>query len=298
MPKSFLSIDDLTDVEITDVLAIAMDEPKGRKRDLLKGKHFALLFEKPSLRTKASFEVGIRDLGGQVSFFGANEVGKLGERESVADLARVLSGYYDGVIARVFDHAQLTAFTKVATIPVINALSDYEHPCQCLADLLTIKQELNKTSGFKLTYLGDGNNVARSLAIASSILGFEFMLAGPQSHWIDDIKGGQTEDPAEALKNTDVIYTDTWTSMGDESEATERKKIFAPYQLNSKTLALAKKTAIVLHCLPAHRGEEITDEVIDGPQSAVFKQAANRLPAQKALLMYLTQTANLAKMKG
>ena len=191
------------------------------------------------------------------------------------------------------NHADLEKFAAAASVPVINALSDREHPCQALADLLTIREKLGRLEEFKLAFLGDGNNVALSLALAAEILGFEFILAGPKDYHLgyDQIK--QTEDIDAALQNADVVYTDTWTSMGDEAEETKREKLFLPFQLNAETLKKAKKDTIVMHCLPAHRGKEITDEVIDGEQSIVFQQAANRLPAQKALLIKLFSKATV-----
>jgi ornithine carbamoyltransferase len=293
MQKDLLSITNLSKTEIENLIEMAATLKKGNVSETWAGKHVALIFEKPSLRTKASFEIAISELGGSTSFFGAAECGKMGERESIADFARVLSGYYDAVVARVFDHAQLVDFASSATVPVINALSDSEHPCQILADLLTIKERLGKLSGFKLAYLGDGNNVARSLAIASTILNFGFALAGPKEFWLPDVEGGQTEDLAAALKDADVIYTDTWVSMGEKGKGTAA---FEKYQLNTEALKLAKPGAIVLHCLPAHRGQEITDEVADGPQSAIFQQAANRLPTAKAVFMEIARRAGLRKL--
>ncbi|MFH0776022.1 MAG: ornithine carbamoyltransferase [Patescibacteria group bacterium] len=283
MKKDFLSITDLTKEELNDLLDLAAQQKRGATSSVLAKKQIALYFEKPSLRTKASFEVGIQELGGQFSYFSTDEVGKMGERESVDDFAKVLSGYFDTVVARVFDHVNLERFASASKIPVVNALSDHEHPCQILADLLTIKEKLGRLDNFKLAYLGDGNNVALSLALAAGILGFEFVLTGPKKYQLEDSQVRQTENLAEALQNAEVIYTDTWNSMGEPKKSDET--ILNPFQLNAAALQKAQKNAIVLHCLPAHRGQEITDEVIDGPQSAVFAQAANRLPAQKALLI-------------
>ena len=285
MKKDFLSITDLTREGILDVLDIAATQKHKLASDLLNNKNIALLFEKQSLRTKASFEVGIRELGGGFSYFSPAECGRLGERESIEDYAKVLSGYFDAIVARVYDHAALQKFAKASGAPVINALSDKEHPCQILADLLTIREKLGTLEGIKLAFLGDGNNVALSLALAAEILGFEFILAGPSKHFLAYEQITQTENIDEALIDADVVYADTWSSMGSESEAAEREAVFRPYQLNADVLKKANNGALVMHCLPAHRGLEITDDVIDGPQSIVFEQAANRLPAQKALLI-------------
>jgi len=280
--KDFLSITDLSKEQILEVLNVAGNEKRGVTSEILHGKQIALYFEKPSLRTKASFEVGIHELGGDFSYFSTVDVGKLGERESIDDFAKVLSGYFDLVVARVFEHENLEKFAEVSEIPVVNALSDREHPCQILADLLTIRDKLGRVNNFKLVYLGDGNNVALSLALAAEILGFEFVLAGPKKYQLEYPQIKQTENLDEALADTDVIYTDTWNSMGEPKKSDET--ILTPFQLNAAVLKKAKPSAIVLHCLPAHRGKEITDEVLDGPQSVVFAQAANRLPVQKALL--------------
>lgn len=265
-----------------ELLDVAAMQKRGMTAENLAKKQVALYFEKPSLRTKASFEVSVQELGGNFSYFATDEVGKMGERESIEDFAKVLSAYFDAIVARVFSHADLEKFAAAASVPVINALSDHEHPCQVLADLLTIREKLGRLKDFKITFLGDGNNVALSLALAAEILGFEFALAGPEQHQLDYKQITQTENLDEALKDADVIYTDTWNSMGDTKKSDEP---MLPFQLNTETLKKAKPEAIVMHCLPAHRGKEITDEVIDGPQSVVFEQAANRLPAQKALLI-------------
>jgi len=287
MKKDFLSITDLTKEELLEILEVASTQRLQVISKKLENRHFALYFEKPSLRTKASFETGIEELGGSFSYFSVVDAGKLGERESVEDFAKTMSVYFSGIIARVHNHENLEKLAKAAKVPVINALSDREHPCQILADLLTIDEKLGRLDNFKLAYLGDGNNVALSLALAAEILGFEFMLAGPVQYHLkyDQIK--QSENIDEVLADADVVYVDTWTSMGDEAEVADREKAFQPFQLNAETLKKAKESAIVMHCLPAHRGKEITDDVIDGPQSVVFDQAMNRLPAQKALLIKL-----------
>lgn len=287
MHKDFLAITDLSKAELIGLLDLAARQKRGVTSDALAGKQLAILFEKPSLRTRSSFEVGIRELGGQLTTFSAAECGRLGERESVYDFAHVIAGFYDGLIARVFDHAKLIELANYTNIPVVNALSDREHPCQILADLLTIRETLGTIEGIKIAFLGDGNNVARSLAVAAKTLGSHFTLIGPKAYRLDDNTIEQTEDLTAGLKDADVVVTDTWASMGSESEAAARATVFAPYQLNTAALALAKKNAIVLHCLPAHRGEEITDEVIDSAHSVVFAEAANRLPVQKAVLLRL-----------
>lgn len=249
-----------------------------------------MIFEKPSLRTRISFEVAMLQLGGHALYISPAEIG-LGTRESVADIARVLSRYVDGIMARTFSHDHIVELAKYATVPVVNGLSDYNHPCQGLADLLTIHEKKGKLQGLKLAYVGDGNNVARTLLIGASKMGIQIAIASPSGYSLS--KEGQTseveftDDPAAAVQGADIIYTDTWASMGQEDEAEERKKIFMPYQVNSELVARAKSDAIIMHCLPAHRGQEITDEVMDSTQSVVFDQAENRLHAQKAILASL-----------
>jgi ornithine carbamoyltransferase len=293
MQKDFLSITDLSKNELIELLDIAATQKRQVTSEILRRKETALIFEKQSLRTKASFETGIREMGGGVSYFGPSESGRLGERESIEDQAKTLSRYYDAIVARVYDHVSLEKLAAAATIPVINALSDREHPCQILADLFTIRERLGRVEKFKLTYVGDGNNVALSLALASEVLGFEFILVGPTKYHLPYEQIKQTEDLDAALKNADIVYTDTWVSMGNEIEAAEREKIFQPYQVNAELLKKAKKDALVMHCLPAHREKEITSEVMNGLQSIVFDQAANRLPAQKALLIKVFLRQNM-----
>lgn len=293
MQKDFLSITDLSKNEIIELLDIAATQKRQVTSEILRRKELALIFEKQSLRTKASFETGIREMGGGVSYFGPAESGRLGERESIEDQAKTLSRYYDAIIARVYDHVSLEKLAAAATIPVINALSDREHPCQILADLFTIRERLGRVEKFKMAYLGDGNNVALSLALASEILGFEFILAGPAKYHLPYEQIQQTENTDVALQNADIVYTDTWVSMGNEIEAAEREKVFQPFQVNAELLKKAKKDALVMHCLPAHREKEITSEVMNGLQSIVFDQAANRLPAQKALLIKVFLRQNM-----
>ncbi len=291
MKNNFLSITDVTKHELLELLNVASTQRLRVTSQILQNRNLTLYFEKPSLRTKASFETGIVELGGNSSYFSAIDTGRLGERESIEDLGKTMSRYSSAIIARVHDHVSLEKLAAAATIPIINALSDREHPCQILADLLTIREKLGRLDNFKLAYLGDGNNVALSLALAAEISGFEFVLAGPKEYQLQYEQIKQTENINEALKNADVVYTDTWVSMGNETELETRKKAFQPFQLNADTLKKASKSAIVMHCLPAHRGEEITNEVIDGEQSIVFQQAANRLPVQKALLIKIFSKA-------
>ena len=266
---------------------------------IFKGKVLgAGLSTNPALRTRISFDMAMRHLGGDALFISPNEIG-LGKRESIADVARVLSGYVSGIMARVFEHEHVTELTKWASIPVINGLSDYNHPCQAMADALTIYENYGRMKDLNVTYVGDGNNVAVSLLHICAKMGMNFTIANPEGYDMPE-KGlavgkeiakesGITirtlRDPKEAMVDSDVVYTDTWTSMGQEAEAEKRKKVFPPYQVNADLLKLAKPTTIVMHCLPAHRGYEITDEVADGPQSRLFPQAHNRLHAQKAVLV-------------
>lgn len=292
--QHFLDLADLTAEDIQELLDNAVglkaELRKGGNKPILKGKVLGMIFEKPSLRTRISFEVAILQLGGHALYISPAEIG-LGTRESVADVARVLSRYTDCIMARTFSHNHIVELAKYATVPVINGLSDYNHPCQGLADLLTIHEKKGKLQGLKLAYVGDGNNVARTLLVGASKMGIHIVIASPSGYSLS--KEGQTseveftDDPAAAVQDSDIIYTDTWASMGQEDEAEERKKIFMPYQVNSELLSLAKPDAIIMHCLPAHRGQEITDDVMDSSQSVVFDQAENRLHAQKAILASL-----------
>ncbi|OGG73921.1 ornithine carbamoyltransferase [Candidatus Kaiserbacteria bacterium RIFCSPLOWO2_01_FULL_54_20] len=293
--RSFLSIADVSPEELEFILETARVQKKRRFRRSLRGKNFALLFEKPSLRTKVSFDVAITQLGGHSVYLGQNEVG-LGQRESIADVARTLSRYVQGIVARVFAHQSLIELAKHAGVPVINALSDVEHPCQALADFLTIQEHKKTIRGLRIVYVGDGNNIAASLAQGAVMLGAHFVIASPKEYELPEATvrtargytktGGsfsKANTPEEAVRGADVVYTDVWTSMGDEPSR-QRTSAFKGYQVTSKLMALAKPDAIFMHDLPAHRGEEVVDEVIDGPQSVVFDQAENRLHAQRALL--------------
>ena len=301
--KHFLAIADLAPTEFNAILATAKklktEWRKGGNKPILKNKTLGMVFQKPSLRTRVSFDMAMLHLGGQALYLSPNEIG-LGQRESIADVSRVLSRFVDGIMARVFAHAHVVELAKYASVPVINGLSDLEHPCQAIADVLTMIEHLGKLKGLKVVFLGDGNNVARSLMCACALGGAHFVCASPQGYALDGASvataramarsGGSVkliEDPRAAARDADVLYTDTWASMGQESEAAERAKIFPPYQINSALIDLAKPKCIVMHCLPAHRGAEITDEVMDGAHSVVFDQAENRMHAQKAIVALL-----------
>jgi ornithine carbamoyltransferase len=276
------------------------EHASGGNRPVLAGQVLGMIFQKPSLRTRVSFEVAMQHLGGSAIMLGPAEIG-LGKRESIGDVARVLSGYVQGIMARVFDHHHVTELADYAQVPVINGLSDDRHPCQSMADVLTIREHFGHTTGLKFAFIGDGNNVAASSLIACAQFGMHFSIATPSGFELPsaqiaaaqpliDASGIQFEqhiDPKKAVAEADVVYTDTWVSMGQESETTSREDTFTAYQVNTDLLQHARPGAIVLHCLPAHRGQEITDEVADGPQSLIFPQAHNRLHAQKAILVRL-----------
>jgi len=293
----YLGVADLSSDEILDLLEHAIELKRGHRDDLLKNKVAALVFQKPSLRTRVSFEVAMLQLGGHAVYMSPQEV-QLGQREGVPDAAKVLSRYVDAIVARVFLHADVEDLAAYATVPVINALSDREHPCQILADLLTLREHRGSLRGLKLAYVGDGNNIANSLALAATRLGIDLRIASPDGYEPDPSvleqaaaqTSGRVElfrDPHQAVGDAEVIYTDAWYSMGQESEADLRAPIFRRYQVNADLVDHAAADAIVLHCLPAHRNQEITDEVLDGPHSAVYDQAENRLHVQKALLVRL-----------
>ena len=262
----------------------------------LRGRTLAMVFQKPSNRTRVSFEVGMYQLGGHALHLLPQEI-QIGKRETPSDTGRVLARYIDAIMVRTFDHAEVEELAGAAEVPVINGLTDQHHPCQALADLLTVREEFGELEGVGISYVGDGNNVAHSLAIACALTGARLTIAHPEGHAPDpgvmDLAASLgaaptlTGDPREATVGARVLYTDVWASMGQEEEAEERKQRFAPYQVNEELMALAADDAIFLHCLPAHRGEEVTAGVIDGPQSRVFDQAENRLHAQKALLYLL-----------
>jgi ornithine carbamoyltransferase len=301
--RHILDIPDLSADEITHLLSEAARLKAARRvrraDDLpLRGRVVGLVFEKPSLRTRVSFEAAVAQLGGTSLFLPGNEVG-LGWRESVEDFGRVIGQYVDALVLRVFQHATVRALADLGVCPIVNGLSDQAHPCQVLADLLTVREAFGEVRGRTVAFVGDGNNVAKSLAYGCGKLGAAFVLASPPGYGFDAAfreafrrhapHGTLTEthDPGDGVRTADIIYTDVWTSMGQEAERESRLKEFAPFQVNAALLAQAPAHAKVLHCLPAHRGEEITGEVLDGPQSLAFPQAGNRLHAQKALLAWL-----------
>ena len=299
MKKDFLRLRDFSSKEIYFILRRSQELKSGKDTNKcpLIGKSIGLIFEKASTRTRVSFEVGIYQLGAQAIYMNPNEI-QLGRGETIHDTAKVLSSYLDAIAIRTFNHDTLIDFAASSSIPVINGLSDLHHPCQALADLMTILEKKGRLKGIHLTYIGDGNNVAHSLIEAASKMGIHLTIACPKGYEPDPevFREAKTvakseiriiRDPKEAADNADVLYTDVWVSMGLEKEAGERRKKFRGYQLNNKILSCAKQNAVVLHCLPAHRGEEITDDVMDGPHSAVFDQAENRLHTQKALLEFL-----------
>jgi ornithine carbamoyltransferase len=303
-PNHFIGIADLDRPRLHAVLERAArlkhDLKIGRPHQLLPGRVAALVFQKPSLRTRVSFEVGMRQLGGTGLYLSPAEHG-LGEREIPADVARVLSRMVSVIVARTYNHSDIEALAANASVPVVNALSDLEHPCQALADLQTIAEQCGKLEGVTLAYVGDGNNVTHSLMLAAPMVGMNVRVATPPAYRpaaditrraeaLAEEVGSEltlTDDPYAAVRGVDFIYTDTWYSMGQEAEAAERRPIFRSYQLNDDLLRAAGPNTKVLHCLPAHRGDEITDAVIDGPASFVYDQAENRLHAQKALLVEL-----------
>ena len=301
MKRDLLRAADLTRPEIETLLALAgrlkADLRAGRPHPLLAGRTLAMIFEKPSLRTRVTFEVGMVQLGGAAISLAPGDI-RLGERESASDIARNLERWVDVVMARTFLHQSVVDLAASARIPVINGLSDLHHPCQVLADCFTLLEHRGRASGLRIAFVGDGNNMVHSWMDAARRLDCEFVLACPKGYEPDSgitAEAGRharvTHDPAAAVRGADVIYTDAWTSMGQESEAAERQRAFRPYQVNEQLVALAKPDALVMHCLPAHRGEEITDAVIDGRQSVVFDQAENRLHAQKAIMVWLLGAA-------
>jgi ornithine carbamoyltransferase len=300
MKKDLLSIADLDRKEIEGLIEQAWRMKREGASPLLAGRTLALLFEKPSLRTRVSFDLAMYQLGGHSIYLSPEEVG-LGKRESAADIARVLSRYVDGIVARTFSQETLHVLASHSSVPVINALSDLEHPCQALSDLLTIYEKRGELPGLTLAFIGDGNNVANGLLLGASLTGMNFHIASPsgydvkkevlnQGKKIAALSGSQiqlTNDPHEAAKGADVIYTDVWTSMGQEAEAQKRRRAFSGYQVDNKLLSSAKKDVLFMHPLPAHHGEEISTGLLDDPRSVVFDQAENRLHMQKALLVKL-----------
>ncbi len=299
--RDFISLNDFTAEEITHMIDVALtlkaEKKAGISHPLLPGKTLAMIFTKSSTRTRVSFEVGIYQLGGSGLFLSSRDI-QIGRGEPIQDTSRVLSRMVDGIMIRTFSHQEVMDLAQYSSIPVINGLSDYLHPTQVLADLMTIQECKGKVKGLKLTYIGDGNNVANSLLIGGSKMGMQVIIASPKGYQPSQeimeiakqnalISGGSAEvmeDPMTAARDADIIYTDVWASMGQEEESEIRRKAFAGYQINGDMLKLAHPDAIVMHCLPAHRGEEITDEVMEGPQSVVFEEAENRLHAHKAIM--------------
>lgn len=299
--KSLATLNDLSREEIEQILKtselLKLQLIRGQEHPVLKGKTLAMIFEKPSTRTRVSFEVGMWQLGGYALYLSSTDL-QLGRGESIADTAQTLSRYVNGIMARVFAHQTILDLIKYSKVPVINGLSDFSHPCQGLADLFTVYEKKGRLEGLKLAYVGDGNNVAHSLIEGGSKVGMNILLACPKGYEPDSKvvaqgkkeakKSGSevkvTNDPKEAVKGADVIYTDVWASMGKEKEHSERVKILKPYQVNSRLVKGAKEDYIFMHCLPAHRGEEVTDEVADSKNSVIFDQAENRLHTQKALM--------------
>jgi ornithine carbamoyltransferase len=300
--KNFLSIKDCSVEQLKELLAESSKLKKwylAGNRDLcLAGKTLAMLFEKPSLRTRISFEVAMTDLGGNAIYVKPEDIGGIGKRESIKDIARVLSRYADGIMARTFEHSTVTELAAYSTVPVINALTNWSHPCQAMADVLTITENFVSIEGLKIAFIGDGNNVARSLAFACAKLSMKMVIASPVGYQLDaesvkaanQISPGsvtQTNDPAKAVADADIIYTDTWVSMGQEDQKQKRIKDFAGFQVNAELLKSAPHDAKIMHCLPAYRGCEITDDVVESENSIIFDQAENRLHFQRALLKKL-----------
>ena len=299
--KHFISIHDFSPEEVQFVFdttkLLKVEERMGIRRPILKDKTLGMIFQKSSTRTRVSFEIGMNQMGGKAIFLSANDI-QLNRGETIADTARVLSRYLDGIMARVFGHDLITDLAKYSSVPVINGLSDFLHPCQAMADFYTMLEKSGKLSGVKLVYIGDSNNVSNSLMMASAKTGVHMTICSPSGYepkpeimkwYMEDSKetGSTfrfTQDPADAVKDADFIYTDVWASMGQEAETEKRRQIFKNYQVNGDLLKKAPKHTLVLHCLPAHRGDEITDEVMDGPQAIVFDEAENRLHAQKAIM--------------
>ncbi len=303
MKKDLISIVDIKD-ELKEIIELGielkMKQRMGEIFEPLKNKSMAMIFEKPSTRTRVSFEVAMTQLGGHALYLSPRDM-QLGRGETIADTAKVLSRYVDIIIYRAYKHEMMLELAKNATVPVINALDDVEHPCQIVADLMTIREKKGEFQGLKLAYVGDGNNVANSLMLGSAIVGMDFYIACPRGYEPpEDIVGMArrianetgskvviTHDPVEAVKDADVVYTDVWVSMGDEAEKEARMKAFQSYQVNEELVKHAKPDYIFMHCLPAHRGYEVTDEVIDSRNSVVFDEAENRLHAQKAIILRL-----------
>ncbi len=301
MKKDLVSISDLSAQEIADLFDLALAVKAGKQGvGAFPNKTLAMIFEKPSLRTRVTFEAGMTQMGGHAIYLGPKDI-QLGTRESVPDAARNLSRWVDGIMARTFSHQTVVELAQYATVPVINALTDRVHPCQALAFGLTMLEHRSNLKGLRVVFVGDGNNVAHSLMLMAPKVGMDFVLACPKGYESDEVINAEarrlaseygttseiTDDPRQAVQQADVIYADVWASMGQEEEQAIRAEVFRPYQINRKLLEEAKKVCLVTHCLPAHRGEEITGEVLDGPQSIAFDEAENRLHIQKAILLRL-----------
>jgi len=301
--KDFISIADYTREELEEILALTKElkekTKRGEEHHLCKGKTMSMIFAKPSARTRISFETGMYQLGGYALYLSPNDIG-IGKREAVKDIARVISRYNDIIMARLFDHAHMLELAEYASVPVINGLTDYNHPCQIMADIYTILEKKGNLENLKITYIGDGNNVANSWVNLASKLPMHLVICSPSGYEPDaetltrahDAEISKIEilhDPEVAVKDADVIYTDVWASMGQEDEAEQRRKVFMPFQVNSKLISHAHDDVMVMHCLPAHRGEEITDDVLDGPHSIVFDEAENRMHVQKAIIVKLLE---------
>jgi ornithine carbamoyltransferase len=303
MKRDFISILDF-EKELEETINLAIDVKAkikgGEEFHPLKGKHLGMIFEKPSLRTRVSFEIGFSHLGGAALYLSPNEI-QVGKRESVHDVAKVISRYVDIIMYRAFSNKVMKELAKHADVPVVNGLDDLEHPCQIMADLMTVKEHLHRLEGLKLTYLGDGNNVCNSLLLGCATVGMNMTVGCPSSYEPNtdilqkakeiaaknDLVIEVIDDPVKAVRDADVIYTDTWVSMGDEAEIEQRKRVFPPFQVNADLASHAKPNHIFLHCLPAHRNDEVTDEVMDGPHSKVLDQAENRMWAQMAIMLNL-----------
>jgi len=311
MKRDLLSIGDLGRADCEAIFALAKTLKAAakarRKHRKLEGRALAMIFEKPSLRTRVTFEIGIGQLGGMAVYLAPGDI-RLGERESVPDIARNLSRWVDLIVARTHTHDTVRGLAANSTVPVINALSDREHPCQVLADCFTLIEHRRRLRGLKIAFIGDGNNMVHSWLLAASLLGAEFRLACPTGYEPDPqiVAAAQhaagsrvtiTPSVDEAVAGADALYTDVWTSMGQEAEEARRREAFRKYQINARTVALAKPDAVVMHCLPAHRGDEITDDVLDGPASIVLDQAENRLHVQKAIMVWLSSFGAIRRRK-
>jgi len=299
--RDFVHITDFSSAEIQELFELTAKMKayvkEGKEYAPLKGKNMAMIFAKPSARTRISFETGMSQLGGHAIYLGPKDIG-IGKREAVKDIARVISRYDDIIMARLFDHAHMLELAEYSTVPVINGLTDLNHPCQIMADIFTVLEHRKHLNDLKVAFVGDGNNVANSWINLAARLPMHFVLASPSGYDPDEgiLKNARdagisridiVRDPVEAVQDADVIYTDVWASMGQEDEAEQRRKDFMPYQVNSDLMAHAKQDVLVMHCLPAHRGDEITDEVLDGPNSIVFDEAENRMHVQKAIIVML-----------